>query len=248
MGEAVETLDGWYAFHDFRSIDWVAWKSASKAVREAALAELAAFTEVCRADQQNRTGSFGQYAVTGTKADFLWVHMRPTVDELTDLKIQFQKTKFADFTRPVYSYTSCVELSSYLAKPGVDVDTDPYLQGRLKPVLPDNQYLCFYPMNKRREGNDNWYMLSRAERGEMMKNHGLIGRKYAGKVTQIITGSQGLDDWEWGVTLYADDVLEFKKLVYEMRFDETSARFADFGPFYIASNVSDTELQRLLAI
>ncbi|KPV43872.1 hydrogen peroxide-dependent heme synthase [Alicyclobacillus ferrooxydans] len=248
MSEAVETLDGWYAFHDFRTIDWASWKLAGKEVREQAIAELLSFTEQCQADQAQRKGSFGQYAVTGTKADFLWIHMRETVDELTELKLAFQKTLFADFTEPVYSYTSCVELSSYLAKPGVDVDTDPYLQSRLKPVLPDNKYVCFYPMNKRRAGEDNWYMLSRQERGEMMKNHGLIGRKYAGKVTQIITGSQGLDDWEWGVTLYSDDVLQFKKLVYEMRFDETSARFADFGPFYIGSNVTGHALQRMLTI
>lgn len=248
MSEAVETLDGWYTFHDFRVIDWPLWKSADKVIREQALAEFAAFAEECTRDMKNRRGSFGQYAITGTKADFLWVHMRPTVDELTELKMRFQKTKFADFTRPVYSYTSCVELSSYLAKPGVDVDTDPYLQGRLKPILPGTRYVCFYPMNKRREGNDNWYMLSRQERGEMMKNHGLIGRKYAEQVTQIITGSQGLDDWEWGVTLYSNDVLQFKKLVYEMRFDETSARFADFGPFYIGSNVANAQVQRLLSV
>ena len=136
---------------------------------------------------------------------------------------------------PVYSYVSIVELSSYLAKPGVDPSEDPELQARLKPILPKSKHICFYPMNKRREGNDNWYMLPAEDRKTMMRSHGMIGRTYAGKVKQIITGSVGLDDWEWGVTLFSDDPLHFKKLVYEMRFDEVSARFGEFGDFYVGN-------------
>lgn len=88
-------------------------------------------------------------------------------------------------------------------------------------------------MDKKREGNDNWYMLDMETRRKLMYSHGLIGRSYAGKVKQIISGSVGLDDYEWGVTLFADDVLQFKKLIYEMRFDEVSARYGVFGSFFV---------------
>jgi chlorite dismutase len=103
-------------------------------------------------------------------------------------------------------------------------------------------------MNKKREGSDNWYMLSMEERRNFMRNHGMIGRQYAGKVKQIITGSVGLDDWEWGVTLFADDALQFKKLVYEMRFDETSARFAEFGEFFVGNLLDAGKLKALLEV
>lgn len=248
MSEAVQTLDGWYALHDFRTIDWKSWKGLSAAERQMAIAEFQAFLDDLGREEENRRGSYGVYEVAGNKADLLFIHMRPTIEELNEVKERFQKTRFADFTHTGYSYVSVVELSAYLAKPGVDIDTDPYLQSRLKPVLPKNQYVCFYPMNKRRLLDDNWYMLSMEERKGMMKSHGMIGHQYAGKVKQIITGSIGFDDWEWGVTLYAEDSLQFKKLVYEMRFDEASARFGEFGPFYVASPMKGTRIARLLNV
>ena len=101
-------------------------------------------------------------------------------------------------------------------------------------------------MNKRRSGGDNWYMQPIADRQRMMHEHGMIGRRYAGQVTQVISGSIGFDDWEWGVDLFADDPLVFKRLVYEMRFDESSARFAEFGPFYFGIRLSPAELSRIL--
>jgi chlorite dismutase len=123
------------------------------------------------------------------------------------------------------------------------VENSPYIQGRLYPKIPDHsEYVCFYPMSKRRDGEDNWYMLDGEARAELMRAHGRTGRNYAGKVSQIVTGSAGLDDWEWGVTLFSDDPLQFKKLVYEMRFDEVSARYADFGPFYVGKRLSPDEL------
>ncbi|RIV26662.1 heme-dependent peroxidase [Alicyclobacillaceae bacterium I2511] len=248
MGEAVTTLDGWYTYHDFRTLNWQAWRAAQPSARHEALAQLLAFAENNQRAQRDRQGAYGQYAIAGHKADLLFLHMRPTLAALNQVKSEFQKTQFADFTLPSYSYISCVELSSYLAKPGVSVDLDPYLQSRLKPMLPEMQSICFYPMNKRRTGTDNWYMLSVEERRELMKSHGLIGRKYGDVVTQIITGSQGLDDWEWGVTLFAEDPLQFKKLVYEMRFDEVSARFAEFGAFYVGTRLSKLQWNRYLQV
>jgi peroxiredoxin len=248
MNQAVQTLDGWYTLHDLRSIDWAAWKAADPAEREQAVDELLALTESFAAVETAKTGAYGQYSVIGQKADLMFIHMRPTVEELNEAETRFNKTRFADFTVPAYTFLSVVELSAYLGKPDVDVDSDPYLQSRLKPVLPKTQNVCFYPMNKRRQGADNWYMLSIEERRELMKSHGRIGREYADKVKQIITGSTGLDDWEWGVTLFSDDPLQFKKLVYEMRFDEASARFGEFGPFFVGSRLENTQLARLLQV
>jgi hydrogen peroxide-dependent heme synthase len=99
--------------------------------------------------------------------------------------------------------------------------------------------VCFYPMSKRRNESQNWYTLSLDERSRLMQAHGLTGRRYAGKVQQVISGAIGLDAWEWGVTLFAKDALEFKKLVTDMRFDEVSAKYADFGNFYVGKIVAD---------
>ncbi len=104
---------------------------------------------------------------------------------------------------------------------------------RLFPAVPDAKYLCFYPMNRKRDEEVNWYTEPFADRQSMMQEHGLIGRRYGDRVKQIISGSIGMDDWEWGVDLYANDPVAFKKLIYEMRFDEVSAVYALFGQFYI---------------
>jgi chlorite dismutase len=110
---------------------------------------------------------------------------------------------------------------------------------RLYPELPaDMPYVCFYPMSKRRDESQNWYVLSLDERSRLMQSHGLTGRRYAGKVQQVITGAIGLDAWEWGVTLFAKDALDFKKLVTDMRFDEVSAKYAEFGDFYVGKIVT----------
>ena len=97
----------------------------------------------------------------------------------------------------------------------------------------DMPYVCFYPMSKRREPGQNWYALPLDERSRLMQAHGITGRKYAGRIQQVITGAIGLDAWEWGVTLFARDPLDFKRIVTEMRFDEVSAKYADFGDFFM---------------
>jgi chlorite dismutase len=118
------------------------------------------------------------------------------------------------------------------------------VQNRLWNEVPPFRYVCFYPMNKRRGEALNWYSEPFERRAQMMREHGMIGRHYAGKVTQIISGSIGYDDWEWGVDLYAPDPVTFKKLIYEMRFDEASAKFAEFGPFYTGVHFSPSQLGR----
>lgn len=248
MSEAVQTLEGWYALHDFRSIDWNAWKRLSADERAKAEDELYTFLAEWSALEERKQGSTAFYSIVGQKADLVFMHLRETLDELNELEHAFNKSAFAPYTIPVYSYVSVVELSNYMAKPGVDPMEDPEVAARLKPILPKTKHICFYPMNKRRSGSDNWYMLSMEERRAMMRSHGMIGRNYAGRVKQIITGSVGLDDWEWGVTLFADDPLTFKKLVYEMRFDEASARFGEFGPFYVGNLLDREKCEAMLRV
>lgn len=235
MSEAAQTLEGWYALHDFRTIDWTAWNQADTSKRNAALDELHSLLKEWKDIEDAGSGSTAFYSIVGQKADFVFMHLRETLEELNALEVAFNKTTFAQFTSPAHSYVSVVELSNYMAQPGTDPLQNPDIIARLKPILPKWNHICFYPMNKRREGNDNWYMLSMDERRAMMRSHGMIGRQYAGKVKQIITGSVGFDNWEWGVTLFAEDALQFKKLVYEMRFDEVSARFGDFGEFFVGN-------------
>jgi len=246
MSEATQTLDGWYALHDFRTIDWQAWQAATQAERDAAAAELQAMIADWEAVEERKEGSLALYAIVGQKADLMFMHLRETLEELNALENAFNRSAIARFMHKAYSYVSVVELSSYMGQPGVDPMQVPEIAARLKPILPKSSHICFYPMNKRRMLQDNWYMLPMDERKAMMRSHSMIGRSYAGKVKQIITGSIGFDDWEWGVTLFAEDALQFKKLVYEMRFDEVSARYGEFGPFYVGNRLTRDALGDLL--
>ncbi|WP_217586368.1 hydrogen peroxide-dependent heme synthase [Lentibacillus saliphilus] len=245
MVEAVETMDGWYTLHDMRTIDWTSWKLASHQEREAALTEFNKILTKWEAVENAQQGSHALYKVVGQKADLMFMLLRPTMEELTEMETELNKSKMGDFLMPAHSYVSVVELAKYRPqKDGVDPETLPETQARLKPILPKWEYMSFYPMNRRREGNDNWYTLEKADRGKLLYEHSMTGRKYAGKVKQIITGSIGFDDWEWGVTLFAHDVLELKKIVYEMRFDEVSSRYGEFGYFFISHYLDKEELPR----
>lgn len=248
MSEALQTLEGWYIHHDFRTIDWALWKELTPNERQAALEEWSALSKKWAATETAHEGSSGVFTILGHKADVVFMHLRPTLEELNEIETEFNKTNLADVMTPSYSYISVTELSNYVASNDVDPETDPYIQKRLKPIIPDFKHICFYPMNKRRDGADNWYMLSMEERREMMKSHGLIGRKYAGQVLQVISGSIGFDDSEWGVTLFADDPLVYKKLIYEMRFDEVSARFSDFGQFLVGNRLQDEQLPDYMSL
>ncbi|WP_141603686.1 hydrogen peroxide-dependent heme synthase [Terrilactibacillus laevilacticus] len=248
MSEAAQTLDGWYCLHDFRFIDWKAWKSLSSDERESTLQEFYAFLNEWDLIQKEKKGSYAFYSIIGQKADFVFMWLRPTLADLNALETAFNKTKLAEVTIPAHSYVSVVELSNYLGQSDEDPMENPRIKSRLFPILPRTQYFCFYPMDKRRDGEDNWYMLPMSERRELMKSHGLIGRSYAGKIKQIITGSIGFDDWEWGVTLFGDDALQFKKLVYEMRFDEVSARYGEFGSFFVGALLSKERFSQMMAL
>ncbi|RFU67974.1 hydrogen peroxide-dependent heme synthase [Bacillus sp. V59.32b] len=247
MSEPAQTLDGWYSLHDFRLIDWTSWKMLTSDERQAAISEFNSLLEKWNKTQSKKEGSHALYSIVGQKADFMLMFVRPTMEELNEIEMEFNKSKLAEYTIPAYSYVSVVELGNYLPE-----DEDPYqnpqFQARLYPILPKAKHVCFYPMDKRRQGEENWYMLPMEDRRTMMRSHGMIGRQYAGKVKQIITGSVGFDDYEWGVTLFADDVLQFKKLVYEMRFDEVSARYGEFGAFYVGNLLPEEKIQSFLHV
>lgn len=249
MNEAAITLDGWYVLHDFRSMDWVSWKMLTEEERQFAIDEYQAFMKKVNAADENKTGAHALYSIVGQKADLMLMLLRETMDELRELETEYNKLTLVAYTVPTYSYVSVVELSNYLAgKSDEDPYQNPHVRARLYPELQRSQYICFYPMDKRRQGDDNWYMLPMDTRKELMLSHGKIGRSYAGKVKQIISGSVGFDDYEWGVTLFADDVLQFKKLIYEMRFDEVSARYAEFGSFYVGTRLDAERLVKFLEV
>ncbi|MCU5429372.1 heme-dependent peroxidase [Bacillus cereus] len=247
MSEATTTLDGWYCLHDLRSIDWAAWKTLSSDERGQAVSEFLNVVEKWNDVAAAKKGSHAMYTVIGQKADIMLMILRPTMEELNEIETELNKTTLAEYMVPAYSYVSVVELSNYLP-----ADEDPYqnpqILARLYPELPKANHICFYPMDKRRQGDDNWYMLPMEERKKMMYSHSKIGRQYAGKVRQVISGSVGFDDFEWGVTLFADDVLQFKKLIYEMRFDEVSARYGEFGTFFVGNILPDEKVEKFLHI
>jgi hydrogen peroxide-dependent heme synthase len=247
MSEAAQTLDGWYCLHDFRTIDWTTWKMLSSDERQGIISEFLGLVDKWNKTQSNKEGSHALYTIVGQKADFMMMFVRPTMEELNEIETEFNKSKLAEYTVPAHSYVSVVELSNYLPA-GENPYENPEIRARLYPILPKAKYVCFYPMDKRRQGNDNWYMLPMDERRKMMRSHGMIGRQYAGKVKQIITGSVGFDDYEWGVTLFSDDVLQFKKLVYEMRFDEVSARYGEFGSFFVGNLLNEDKVFSFLHV
>jgi len=164
-------------------------------------------------------------ALLGHKADVGVMALGPELWRLRALQTDLQAAGLvvAD------SYVSLTEVSEYAQ--GMPEEMK---RPRMYPVLPPEgkTAFCFYPMSKRRQPGANWYELPYEDRDELMKGHGRTGRTFAGRVLQVVTGSTGLDDWEWGVTLFGIGPDDLKEVVYTMRYDEASARYADFGPFY----------------
>ncbi|MCQ4332828.1 heme-binding protein [Natronomonas sp. F2-12] len=248
------TEEGWYALHDLRRIDWDAWRDATERERERALEEgieyLRAHVEVTDSEE----GGSAAFTVVGHKADLMVLHLRPTLEDLDRAERRFESTALAEFTERASSYVSVTEVSGYMHEELADGIEDiedagmrNYMKQRIYPEIPDAEHVCFYPMDKRRDPEYNWYDLPFEERSELMSAHGDIGREYAGKVSQIISGSVGLDDHEWGVTLFADDPTDIKHLLYEMRFDPSSSKFAEFGTFYVGRRFPPADLPAVFA-
>jgi len=245
MVEAVETIDGWYSLHDLRKIDWVLWKNASQEIRDKAMQEFQSLYDEWNQVEAEEKGSQVMYQVIGQDADLIFMFLRPTMEELADLETKLNKSILSEFLIPTYSHLSVMEVSRY--RPNID-ETDPYVQKKLKPILPKWDHICYYPMSRKRDGNDNWYTLEKDERGKLLYEHSLTGRQYAEKIKQFIAGSIGYDEWEWAVTLFAHDPLEFKKIVYEMRFDTATSRYGEFDKFFIGNYLSTDDFNKLLEI
>lgn len=260
------TLEGSAVLHQMFRVRWDAWRLAPPDLRRGAAEEAAAVLE--EMERQGENGS-ALYSLYGHKGDLLLVHFRKDFVALKHAELQVAKLRFADYLEATASYLSVVELGLYdssvrlfssLLGRGVAPGSEEWekqiaetlahqrkaMAPRLYPPIPASRYLCFYPMNRRRQDSANWYRLPIAERRRMMRDHGEIGRKYAGQVKQIVTGSIGLDDWEWGVDLFSDDPVAFKSLIYEMRFDEASALYAEFGPFYVGLRTPSARIGELL--
>ncbi|GIP63711.1 MULTISPECIES: hydrogen peroxide-dependent heme synthase [Virgibacillus] len=242
MVEAVETMDGWYSLHDFRTVDWNSWKLVSEEERQEAIASLQQMITQWEEVELAKNGSHALYNIVGQKADLMFMFLRPTTNELAAIENELNKSKMGEFLIPAHSYFSVVELSKYRPYKEEHPELIPEVAERLKPILPKWEHVCFYPMDRRRHGEENWYTLEKDVRGKLLYEHSMTGRKYAGKVSQIITGSIGLDDWEWGVTLFAHDPLQFKKIVYEMRFDEVSSKYGEFGEFFVGNHLANKDI------
>lgn len=253
MVDAPRTAEGWYVLHDFRSVDWDAWRDLPERRREAMLEEGEHFLRhrelVADADE----GDSAVFAMLGHEADLLMLHLRPTLDDLELIERRFEQTSLAEFTEQTDSYVSVTEVSDYVSDAYFDDGTemDPgtrrYLETKLYPDIPEDEYVSFYPMSKRRQPEQNWYELPAEERSELMAEHGDTGRSYGGKITQVVSSSVGLDDWEWGVTLFAGDPTDIKDIVYEMRFDLASSRYGEFGRFLVGRRFPPGDLGAYLS-
>jgi chlorite dismutase len=261
------TIEGYSVLHQMMRFRWPAWRQLRAAQKNAIIHEA---TNVLSRMEQNPAGQSALYSLIGHKGDLMLVHFRQSFDELNQAELHWARLRLADYLEPTTSYLSVIELGLYestikaykaLAERGVEPHSEEWkreindtvarqkeaMHPRLYPDLPKNRYLCFYPMDRRRGEDKNWYTLPIEERARQMNEHGLVGRRYAGEVRQIITGSIGFDDWEWGVDLFADDPMVFKKLIYEMRFDEVSAVYALFGHFYVGVRCLASALGKLLS-
>jgi len=259
-----ETLDGWAMLHRMFRFERRRFDKLEAGKREEIARETTEFLEPLHASEDSDV-SLAQ--MLGHKCDVMITHYARAWDELAAVQSRFDKTELAEYLVQTTSYVSILELGLYDASAKIhaelqsralkpyspewitafdtllsEQESQPRNAARLWAKVPQRRYVCFYPMDKKRGESVNWYMLAYADRARLMLDHGKIGRSFHGLVTQVISGSIGFDDFEWGVDLYADDPMVFKKLIAEMRFDEASAKYAEFGPFFTGMQFSIVEL------
>jgi len=260
------TIEGFSTLHQMLRLRWSAWRALTPQDRKQIAGEAA---DVLGKMESNESGQSAFFSLIGHKADLMFLHFRNSFAELNAAELELAQLRLNDFLEPTTSYLSVIELGLYesttktyrtLVERGIEPHSEEWkreieetlsrqreaMRPRLFPSIPNTRYVCFYPMDRRRGEEKNWYTLPIEERARQMNEHGLVGRRYAGEVRQIITGSIGFDDWEWGVDLFADDPLVFKKLIYEMRFDQVSAVYALFGQFYVGLRCPADQLAALL--
>ncbi len=262
--------NGWHFLHLYYRIDRARLATMSAEAIERGRAQL------CEALSSRRPGSLEQiqcFAVPGHKADFGIVMAGPDLRAINDVEMAVAASALGPALVPTYSFYSITEISEYVPdaeeyarilreREGLDPESPmfktkvgtyaerlgPMNRQRLYPDFPDWPCLCFYPMSKMRDGQQNWYLLPFEARAELMSQHGRSGMKFAGRISQVITASTGLDDWEWGVTLWARNPAYLKDIVYTMRFDESSAKYALFGDFYFGFILAPGELLQTLRL
>jgi hydrogen peroxide-dependent heme synthase len=248
------TLEGSSLLHQFFRFDWKAWRATPQADRDRIAAQAVDALKTLERAHPDAPARSALFSQLGHKGDLILIHFRDSLEALNQVELDLAQTELYGYFTPTHSYVSVVELGLYESSRKTYEaagDLEPHspewnaqiaaslkrgadaMAPRLFPAVPDAKYLCFYPMDRKRGEQINWYTVPFAERQRMMHEHGMIGRRYADQVKQIISGSIGMDDWEWGVDLFAEDPVVFKKLIYEMRFDEVSAVYALFGQFYI---------------
>lgn len=267
---AVVPEQGWHCLHLFYRIEFGQWQLLSGEEQRAAKTHLASLVQEVRATPSTQLLTL---SVVTPKADLGFMLITPDLHVANRIEKQLGLGLGADVLMPVYSYLSLTEESEYRTsaeeyaitleqeqklQPGspefeqgmatFEERMKHYRHDRVYPTLPDWPVVCFYNMSKRRGEQRNWYSLPSDDRRRLMLGHGAVGRRYAGKVKQLITGSSGLDDAEWGVTLFARDTFQIKSIVYEMRFDPVSAEYGEFGEFYIALQLPLDELFRRLQL
>jgi hydrogen peroxide-dependent heme synthase len=260
--------EGWHCLHLFYRIEYGQWQLLSRDEQNVAKTNLSSLVQEVRAMQWTQLLTLSMLT---PKADIGFMLITPDLHNANKIEKRLSLSLGADVLSPVYSYLSLTEESEYITsedeyvqtlEPSVRNDSTKlneavtaflermkhYRQERVYPTLPDWPVVCFYNMSKRRGEQRNWYALPYDERRRLMKGHAAVGREFAGKVKQLITGSTGLDDAEWGVTLFARDTFQIKAIVYKMRFDPVSAEYADFGEFYIGIQLPLDELFRRLQL
>jgi peroxiredoxin len=260
---SVKLTNGIHAIHVFYRIDRIRWAQLSPVESARARGNL---EKLCAENANVCQPSLRSYANISGKADLVFFILAAELTQAAQIQRDLEACFPPGTLLPVFNYLSVTELSEYMSteednakileqeklQPGTEqydkraaelkARMDEYKHYRLYPELPDWELMAFYPMSKRRQGNDNWYTLDFAARKKLMGGHARVGRKYSGRISQLITGSTGLDDWEWGVTLMAHQADALKEIVYEMRFDEVSSRYGEFGPFYVNLRLSPADL------
>lgn len=251
---SVKLREGWHCLHIYYAVDPVEFAKLAEYQQEEARAELGALLD------PNRDGAPARLqtsVVSGHRADLGLMMMDEDPLKIDGVCQSLRSSRYGTVLRPTFSFVSITEISEYvptveqygdrLRHEGVDPNSPAYAakvnayaqrlpmmnRQRLTPDVPAWPVTCFYPMNKIRHPHANWYQESFSKRSALMAEHATSGIKFAGRVSQLITASTGFDDWEWGVTLWARTPDAIKEIVYTMRFDEASARYAEFGSFYV---------------
>ncbi len=271
LSATVAPAEGWHVLHIFYKIEHGAWALLSLEEQLAAKTHL---TELVQEIRATPTTQLLVFSIVSPKADLGFMLLTPDLHTANAAEKRLSLGLGPDVLLPAYSFLSLTESSEYTStneelaanlaaedqmQPGsrefegemekIRTRMAKYKKDKLYPVLPVWEVFCFYPMNKRRgAGGQNWFALPFEERKKLMAGHARVGRKYHGKILQLITGATGLDDWEWGVTLFAHDTFDLKAIVYEMRFDPVSAHYAEFGEFFIGLSVPLDELFRRLQL